>query len=124
MTREEIEVYQRRLINVQRIKDRDKRKEATVELGKEVGASYCAGEPDSMAAMNAENIAAIHQALQTASMIDACRTAAENARLTHDALGETRKAQRTSRIIAIAAGVSALAAVASAIAAWAAALGP
>ncbi len=49
-------------------------------------------------------------------MIDACRTAAESAKMTQDALEETRKGQRTSRRTAIAAGVSALAAVAAVIA--------
>jgi hypothetical protein len=63
----------------------------------------------------------IHQALQTASMIDACRTAAKNAKLTRDALEETRKAQRTSWIIAIATVIAALAALGGMAAAWTAA---
>ncbi len=66
----------------------------------------------------------IHQALQTASMIDACRTAAENAELTRDALEETRKGQRTSQIIAAAAVISSIAAVGSMIAASVAAARP
>jgi len=60
----------------------------------------------------------IHQALQTASMIDACRIAAQNAELTREALCETRKAQQTSQKVGKAALVSAAAAIGSMVAAW------
>lgn len=67
----------------------------------------------------------IHFALQTASMVDACQTAAENAKLTADsvrlteqALVETRKAQRWVVRTAWAAIVTAAGTVATAIIAW------
>jgi hypothetical protein len=59
----------------------------------------------------------IHQALQTASMIDACRTAAESAMVACDSLREVRKTHRMNWAIAAAA-------IVSAIAAWVAALRP
>ncbi len=58
----------------------------------------------------------IHFALQTASMIDACRTAAKN----HEITLKTQESARLSQWISVAVM---MAAVASAIAAWVAAMG-
>jgi hypothetical protein len=67
----------------------------------------------------------IHFALQTASMIDACRTAAENTKLTADsvrlteqALAETRRSQRWVVWTAWTAIVTAAGTAAIAIATW------
>jgi hypothetical protein len=93
------------------------------ELAFEVGAWTRTVTPAGTAVAGVDELTRnIHQALQTLSMIDACKTAADTAGLTEDALQETRKAQRTSRIIAIAAMASALAAIGSMVAAWMAAM--
>jgi len=93
------------------------------KLAYEVGAWTRTVTPAGTAVAGIEELTRnIHQALQTLSMIDACKTAADNAGLTKDALQETRKAQRTSRIIAIAAVVSSLAAIGSMVTAWTAAM--
>ncbi|MEN6426632.1 MAG: hypothetical protein ABFE13_14830 [Phycisphaerales bacterium] len=67
----------------------------------------------------------IHFALQTASMVDACRTAAENTsliaesvRLTEQSLGETQRSSRWAVRTAWAAIVTAAGTVGAAIAAW------
>ena len=88
------------------------------QLAREVGASTRAvfidpktGYPVGCDAGIAELINNIHQALQTASMIDACRTAAQNYKIALKAQENARLSQRVS----VAAM---LAAVAAAIAAW------
>ena len=81
-------------------------------LAMKTGASLCiAWGTKDRPATPSELAYNIHQALQTASMIDACRTAARNARLTRDALEVTRKAQCATWVIAIATVVTALTAL-------------
>jgi hypothetical protein len=66
----------------------------------------------------------IHHALQTASMIDACRTAAKNheiAMKAHEIAAQAQESARHSRWISVAVM---LAAAASAAAAWVAAMRP
>jgi hypothetical protein len=57
----------------------------------------------------------IHFALQTASMIDACRTAAKNHEITVAAMKEAAKSQRISKYAMIAAWIAAIAAWAASI---------
>lgn len=130
MTREEIEAYRHRL---QALVEKwhpaedpelgDVTKGDFQRLAREVGASTRAvyinpktGGPAGYPALIDDLVSNIHQALQTASMIGACRTAAENARrtaenvqLTRDTLEETRKAQRTAKMAAGAALLGAIA---------------
>jgi len=118
MPHEENEVYRRRLIEAVRIERPGERSEALREIREAVGGSFCGKEVSSRKERDSETIAAIHQALQTASMIDACRTAADNAKLTREALQETRRAQRTNKMLVGLTTITALAAAASAGAAW------
>jgi hypothetical protein len=77
MTHEKIEQCRRKLVEVIKLPDSGERNKAFIELRKEVGASGCRGDMPT-AAMDAENIESIHYALQTASMIDMCKTSNKN----------------------------------------------
>lgn len=70
MTGKEIEKYRKELVKITATEDSGQRDKAFAELRNKVGAA--AGESDG------DNIDKIHQALQTASMIEICRTAARN----------------------------------------------
>jgi hypothetical protein len=126
MTDEEIEAYRERL-NDLTAKCSEERPESRIrqelkQLAREVGASTwvfyvnttygkgITGEADS-----SELIKNIHQALQTASMANMCRRAAESYQV---AIEVSREAHRRFRIVAIVALVSAAAAWVGAIAAW------
>jgi len=109
MTHEEIERTQRRLQEIVAMErdgtSRDREiamVKALQDLSLEVGA-WRPNNSGNGSAAKRELAQNIHQALQTASMIDACTIAAQNAQL-------TRKALRTTWIAAIAAVLSALAA--------------
>ena len=100
------EEQKQRLIDIKNMSNpraRDKayreRDKAYIELEAELGASGCGGGTILPKEREAEHIRSINQALQTAAMIDMCKTAARNF------------------WIAI---VAAIAAVVSAVAAWAA----
>ncbi|MCK5175270.1 MAG: hypothetical protein KAR47_17885 [Planctomycetes bacterium] len=78
MTHREIERYRRCLVEVLQREKSPQRTEALYALAKEIGASTGkkrdgAGDIDAVGLI--ENI---HYALQTASMVDMCRTAARN----------------------------------------------
>ncbi len=78
----------------------------------EVGAwPYTVKNGSRAEASNHELVANIQQALQTASMIDACRTAAKN----HEITLKAQESARQSQWVSVAA---AFAAIATAIAAW------
>ena len=100
MTNQEIEKYRQRLVEIKKLSDSGKRNKAYIDLITIVGASGCGGDKPT-AQRDAENIASIHQALQTATMVNMCKTAAKNYK------------------IAITAAIIALL---SALAAWAAVL--
>ncbi|NLZ07075.1 MAG: hypothetical protein GXY19_18045 [Phycisphaerae bacterium] len=85
MTHEEIENYGRRLVAVQAIPDSGGRNKELIQIRKEIGAAPCGRAVRSTDEQEAENIAAIHQAIQTWSMIDACRTAARNVEIAESA---------------------------------------
>jgi len=94
------------------------------KLARKVGASTCThytandrhmtGDADT-----SEIIRNIHQALQTASMANMCRTATQGYEIATKA---SNSASRQFRIIAIIAFFSAVAACVSAVAAWVAAM--
>jgi hypothetical protein len=73
------------------------------------------GGPMSHEATASELVYNIHQALQTASIIDACRTAAKNHEIALAAMKETAESQRISKHTMIAAWVAAIAAWAAVI---------
>jgi hypothetical protein len=131
MTHEEIEAARRELQHILEqheakiLKDVDATK-ALRELAKKVGAStqrvffnntVSGTKPVCNDAEIPELAYNIHLALQTASMIDACRTAAKN----HEITLKAQESARLSQWISVAVM---LAAVASAIAAWVATMRP
>jgi hypothetical protein len=98
MTNEEAERYWNELRDiVQTGLDNGTTRDKLKELAREVGAWH--GRAISDRAHDATNdvlVASIHQALQTWSMIDTCRTAAENVRLAENAQAAASKAQRVA----------------------------
>ncbi|MBN1509172.1 MAG: hypothetical protein JW955_20165 [Sedimentisphaerales bacterium] len=115
MTHEEIDNYGKRLVAAQAIAESGDRNKELIEIRKEVGAAFCGRDVGSPSVRDAENIAAIHQALQTWSMIDACRTAAKNHEITLAAMKEAAKSQCISKYSMIAAWIAAIAAWAAVI---------
>ncbi len=126
MTREEIEAMQRELhdiIEKHTAQNNAHTMKVLGELAKKVGASTQTVFPDIVQpgkrictdAVIPELAHNIHFALQTASMVDACRTAAKNIELTEQALAGTRRAQRWAIIAVVAAIMTAMATVAMAI---------
>ncbi len=78
MTHKEIGRYRKRLVEILQREKTPERTQALYDLAKEIGASTGkkrAGEDDIDPVGLVDNI---HFALQTASMIDMCRTAAKN----------------------------------------------
>ncbi len=82
MTRKEIEEYRQRLVEIQKVEEQTKRFEALRELAKEVGASTQGlsmwGDSDRAGVSEGNLVANILNALQTAIMIDMCKTASRN----------------------------------------------
>ncbi len=120
MTHDEIEKNRKRLADiVAKIENAEGNNPSVKELrqlAKDVGA--CVVESDMISGCSqwreatvSELVSNIHEALQTASMIDACRTAAENHEV---ALGAQESARCSQRVSVVAM----LAAVASAVAVW------
>lgn len=99
MTHRKIEKYRQRLVDiVKKETDSEKRNKAFIGLAREVGASnYPGGMLLEIAERDADHIRSIHQALQTATMIDMCKTANRNFVI--------------ALVVAIAAVLSALAAL-------------
>lgn len=129
MTDEEIEAYRKRL-NELTANCSEKRPETHIQeelkkLAREVGAStrgihITATTGSSIRdADTYELIRNIHQALQTASMVNMCRSAREGYNLATEA---SNRAAKQFRIVAAIAILSTLIAVFSAVAAWIAAL--
>jgi len=131
MTDVEIEAYRKRLndLTVQ-LKDGRKEEETIcpqlIELAREVGAStrvlyvrFIDSRTSSTEADSSELIKNIHQALQTASMINMCSAATQGYEIATKASKDARK---QFCIVAVIAVISAIAAVVSAIAAWVAPL--
>lgn len=118
MTHEKAEECREQLREI--LKEEKPRRSELVALARDVGAaSYSLGEGAGSVHKLAHNI---HQALQTASMIDACRTAAKSADAAEKSAEIAQEAQaglRRSQWISVGLLV---AAVASAIAAWVAKL--
>ena len=109
MTHNEIEVCRQKLIEIRKIEDSGQRNKAYIELAAELGAGGCGGDRPP-GERDAEYIRSINQALQTATMIDLCKTAEQGYDM---AITSSRSASRQSWI---AASIALL----SAIAAWAA----
>ena len=82
MTRKEIEEYRQRLVEIQKGEEQSKRFEALQALAGEVGASTQGlsmwGDSDRAGVSEGNLVANIHNALQTATMIDMCKTASRN----------------------------------------------
>jgi len=76
------------------------------QLAIEVGANPYLEWAGPKTASNPELVYRIHQALQTTSMIDACRTAAENVRIAERAQQTACKAQRVAFWSMVAAWVA------------------
>jgi hypothetical protein len=77
MTHKDIKQARKRLIEIKDIKDSGERNIAFIELGKELGAVGCPKDM-SVGERDAEHVRSIHQALQTATMIDMCKIANRN----------------------------------------------
>ena len=82
MVRNEIEKYRQRLVEIQKVEEQTKRFEALQGLAKEVGASTQGlsmwGDSDRAGVSEGNLVTNIHNALQTATMIDMCKTASRN----------------------------------------------
>ena len=82
MTRKGIEGYRQRLADIQNKPDAKERSNALRELAKKVGASTHGlsmfGDSDREGVAEANLVANIHNAPQTATMIDMCKTANRN----------------------------------------------
>ena len=115
---EQIDRYWERLRECMKIESSGDKNKALIDLRNEVGASYCGRDVGSASEQAAINIAAIQQALQTASMVATCRTTAENVELTRNALSETRRAQKWTIVAVLATVAMAAATIATAIATW------
>jgi hypothetical protein len=77
MSPDEIESWQKKLIEAKAIKDKGQRNIALIEIIESVGASGCGGDKP-WAERDAQNIASIQQALQTATSINMAKTASRN----------------------------------------------
>lgn len=132
MTDTEIEAYRQNLNDLTFQLKVGKKDEHTIhpqliELAMEVGASTCVfdtttGNPRTSQANTSELIRNIHQALQTASMVNMCSAATKGYEIATNASNMATKASRSASIqFWIAAGIaviSAISAVISAMAAW------
>lgn len=118
MTLEEIEIYEEQL---KQIMCRDKPNcHDLAELAQRVGASteaidYVTGSPRLSKASVSQLAHNIQQVLQTASMIDACRTASKGYTTAEAAMG---KATTNGRIAAVIAFLAMLAAWAAPVVIW------
>ncbi len=97
MTHERIGEWRRRLQRIQASADPPEIQAGHLrQLAVEVGANPYLEWNEPKTASSAELVYRIHQALQTASMIDACRTAAENIRVAERAQQTASKAQQAA----------------------------
>ena len=78
MAHKEIEGQNQRLIDIKNMSNPREKDKAYIELEAELGASGCGGGNILPKEREAEHIRSINQALQTAAMIDMCKTAARN----------------------------------------------
>lgn len=117
MTDQEIEQKRERLVEIKKIKDSGEKNIAIIELIREVGAAGCAAMPETFRERDALNIASIHQALQTATMVNMCKSAAKGYEVAVNASESAKKSGKAMAVIAIIALILALI---SALAAWAA----
>lgn len=112
MTDQEIEECRQRLIVIKKMPESGERNKAYIELATELGASGPGRDMETVGERDAEYIRGINQALQTASIINMCKTATQGYKMAVEA---SKSACRQFRITA---GV----AIASAAAAWIAVL--
>ncbi len=82
MTHREFEKYRQRHVEIQKIEEQKERFKALQDLAKEVGASTQGlsmfGDSDREGVSEGNLVANIHNALQTATMVDVCKTASRN----------------------------------------------
>ena len=76
MTNEEIEEYRRELVKARQLKDNGQRNIALIALLNALGASGCGGDKP-WPERDAQNIASIQEALQTAAMINMAKEASQ-----------------------------------------------
>jgi hypothetical protein len=104
MTNEEIEEYRQRLVDIQKMLNPNERFTALQALAKEVGASTQGlsmfNDSDRAGVSEGNLVANIHNALQTATMVNMCKTASKN-----------YKIAITAAIIALLSALAAWAAV-------------
>lgn len=113
MTYKEIEKYRQRLIKIRNLDSSGERNKAYIELSAELGASG-PGRDTSPGESQAVYIQSINHAIQTATMIEMCRTATDGYEMATKA---TSRASKQSWISAAIAFISAVAAAVSAVAA-------
>jgi len=77
MNHKQIEECQQKVVAIKKLSDSGDRNKALMELSGDVGASGC-GRDMPPEEKDAINIAGIHHALQTATMIEMCKTANRN----------------------------------------------
>ena len=77
MTHEEMDKYWDELVAIRKMPNSGDRNKAFIELGTRIGASGCPKDM-SVGERDAEHVKSIHQAIQTATMIDMCKTSAKN----------------------------------------------
>lgn len=114
MTHREIAECRQRLIDIKGMSDSGERNKAYIELAAELGASGC-GRDMPPGERDVEHIRGINRALQTASIIDMCRTATQGYEMATEASKSASKQFRMTAGVTIA---SAVAASLSAAAAW------
>jgi hypothetical protein len=114
MTDAEIERYRQRMVEVKRIPNSGDRNKAFIELEMEIGASGC-GKDMPTGERDVQHIASIHQALQTASMVNMCSAATNGYKIATQA---SKNARIHFWVAAAIAFLSALAAAGSAAVAW------
>ncbi len=78
MTQKEIEQARKRLVAIKKVADSGKRNKAFIVLAAEVGATGCPRDMPTIGERDAEHIRSIHQALQTAIMINMCKISSKN----------------------------------------------
>jgi hypothetical protein len=105
MTDQEIEQKRERLVGIKKIEDHGERNNAIHKLIEEAGAAGCAVKTETTGHRDALNIASIHQALQTAAMVNMSKSATTGC----------EDAKKSGKRMAIVAIISAIAAVLSAL---------
>lgn len=111
MTHEEMQSYYQQLIEIMKISDSGERNKAIIELRNTVGASYCGKDLGSVGERDSQNIAGIHQALQTACMISMCKTASNSYKMAEEAMNKATTTWWIAAVITLLSMIAAWVAV-------------